>query len=144
VIVNDAPVKALTVEDVRAAIDRVRRSAPPIRASRLPRRGTVSAGSIAHVAFETTAALSRMPEGQRLAPAVVMEWLEIRFMSRWIALPAVATRRAVRAAIEHASAAALSTTRWSPPRHATTTTPCSPRIAEPPPPTPRSEFRPST
>ena len=51
---------------------------------------------IAHVAFETTAALSRMPEGHRLAPAVVMEWLEIRFRSRWLALPAVATRRALR------------------------------------------------
>jgi predicted nucleic acid-binding protein len=56
---------------------------------------------IAHVAFETTAALSRMPEGQRLAPAVVMEWLDIRFRSRWIALPAVATRRALRTAVEH-------------------------------------------
>jgi predicted nucleic acid-binding protein len=56
---------------------------------------------IAHVAFETTAALSRMPEGQRLAPAVVMEWLEIRFRSRWLALPAVATRRALRTAVEH-------------------------------------------
>jgi predicted nucleic acid-binding protein len=56
---------------------------------------------IAHVAVETTAALSRMPEGQRLAPAVVMEWLEIRFGSRWIALPAVATRRALRTAVGH-------------------------------------------
>jgi predicted nucleic acid-binding protein len=56
---------------------------------------------IAHVAFETTAALSRMPEAQRLAPAVVMEWLEIRFRSRWIALPAAATRRALRTAVEH-------------------------------------------
>jgi predicted nucleic acid-binding protein len=56
---------------------------------------------IAHVAFETTAALSRMPEGQRLAPAVVREWLEIRFSSRWIALPAVATRAALRTAVEH-------------------------------------------
>jgi predicted nucleic acid-binding protein len=55
---------------------------------------------IAHVAFETTAALSRMPEGQRLAPAVVMEWLEVRFRSRWIALPAGATRRALRTAVE--------------------------------------------
>jgi predicted nucleic acid-binding protein len=56
---------------------------------------------IAHVAVETTAALSRMPEGQRLAPAVVIEWLEIRFRSKWIALPAVATRRALRTAVEH-------------------------------------------
>jgi predicted nucleic acid-binding protein len=56
---------------------------------------------IAHVAFETTAALSRMPEGHRLAPAVVVEWLELRFRSRWIALPATATRRALRTAVSH-------------------------------------------
>jgi predicted nucleic acid-binding protein len=56
---------------------------------------------IAHVAFETTAALSRMPVGHRLAPAVVVEWLEVRFKSRWIALPAAATRRALRTAVEH-------------------------------------------
>jgi len=56
---------------------------------------------ISHVAFETTAALSRMPEGQRLAPAVVLEWLQLRFGSRWLALPAAATRRALRTAVEH-------------------------------------------
>lgn len=56
---------------------------------------------IAHVAFETTAALSRMPEGQRLAPAVVLEWLQVRFGSSWLALPAAATRRALRTAVEH-------------------------------------------
>jgi predicted nucleic acid-binding protein len=55
---------------------------------------------IAHVAFETTAALSRMPYGQRLAPAVVIEWLEHRFQNRWLALPAGAARRALRAATE--------------------------------------------
>lgn len=55
---------------------------------------------ISHVAFETTAALSRMPEGQRLAPAVVLEWLQLRFGSRWLALPAAATRSALRTAVD--------------------------------------------
>jgi predicted nucleic acid-binding protein len=59
-----------------------------------------TASLIAHVAFETTAAMSRMPDGQRLAPAVVLEWLERRFRARWLGLPAGATRRALRAAIE--------------------------------------------
>jgi len=56
---------------------------------------------IGHVAFETTAALSRMPEGQRLAPAVVLAWLERRFPHEWLVLPARATRRGLRAAVEH-------------------------------------------
>lgn len=56
---------------------------------------------IAHVAFETTAALSRMPEGQRLAPAVVLEWLERRFRGRWLGLPAVQARRSLRRAVDH-------------------------------------------
>jgi predicted nucleic acid-binding protein len=55
---------------------------------------------ISHVAFETTAALSRMPEGQRLAPAVVLEWLSLRFSSRWLALPAAAVRRILRTSAE--------------------------------------------
>lgn len=59
-----------------------------------------AASLISHVAFETTAALSRMPEGQRLAPDVVLEWLELRFGSRWLALPAAATRRALRTAVD--------------------------------------------
>lgn len=56
---------------------------------------------IAHVAFETTAALSRMPEGQRLAPAVVLEWLDRRFRTRWLALPAAQAQRSLRTAVEH-------------------------------------------
>lgn len=56
---------------------------------------------ISHVAFETTAALSRMPEGQRLAPAVVLEWLQLRFSSEWLALSGAVTRRALRRAVEH-------------------------------------------
>jgi len=59
-----------------------------------------AASLISHVALETTAALSRMPEGQRLAPDVVLEWLELRFGSRWLALPAAATRRALRTAVD--------------------------------------------
>jgi hypothetical protein len=37
------------------------------------------ASLIGHVAFETTAAMSRMPQGHRLAPPVVLAWLERRF-----------------------------------------------------------------
>jgi predicted nucleic acid-binding protein len=55
---------------------------------------------IAHVAFETTAALSRMPEGQRLAPAVVLEWLQRRFGTKWLALPAAAARRTLQIAVD--------------------------------------------
>ena len=56
---------------------------------------------IAHVAFETTAALSRMPQGQRLAPATVLEWLERRFPNEWLSLPATASRDALSTAIAH-------------------------------------------
>ena len=55
---------------------------------------------IAQVALETTAALSRMPEGQRLAPSVVLTWLERRFPARWLVLPAVATRRMLHTAVD--------------------------------------------
>jgi predicted nucleic acid-binding protein len=55
---------------------------------------------IAHVAFETTAALSRMPEGQRFSPAVVLSWLERRFPAAWLTLPAGATRRSLHGAVE--------------------------------------------
>jgi predicted nucleic acid-binding protein len=54
---------------------------------------------IGHVAYETTAAMSRMPEAQRIAPAVVLEWLEKRFQTRWLTLPAAATRGALRTAV---------------------------------------------
>jgi predicted nucleic acid-binding protein len=47
---------------------------------------------IAHVAYETTAALSRMPQGHRIAPAIVLEWLERRFESEWLTLPPTAER----------------------------------------------------
>jgi predicted nucleic acid-binding protein len=55
---------------------------------------------IAHVAFETTAALSRMPEGQRLSPAVVLKWLRRRFPTTWLTLPAAATQRGLRTAVD--------------------------------------------
>lgn len=54
---------------------------------------------IAHVAFETTAALSRMPEGKRVSPMVVLEWLERRFPLPWITLPAEAAHRVLRTAV---------------------------------------------
>jgi predicted nucleic acid-binding protein len=56
---------------------------------------------IAHVAYETTAAMSRMPEGQRVAPAVVLEWLERRFQARWLTLPPSAARRSLQTAIAY-------------------------------------------
>jgi predicted nucleic acid-binding protein len=56
---------------------------------------------IGHVAYETTAAMSRLPDRQRIAPAVVLEWLEQRFPARWLVLPAGATRRALHVAVQH-------------------------------------------
>jgi predicted nucleic acid-binding protein len=56
---------------------------------------------ISHVAYETTAAMSRMPDRQRIAPAVVLQWLEQRFPARWLVLPADAMRRALHVAVEH-------------------------------------------
>src|SRR6202034_4544468 len=38
----------------------------------------------AHVAFETTSALSRMPKGRRIAPAVVLTALERDFAAPWL------------------------------------------------------------
>jgi predicted nucleic acid-binding protein len=54
---------------------------------------------IAHVAYETTAALSRMPEGHRITPAVVVEWLQRRFQSEWLTLPAAAALDSLRNAV---------------------------------------------
>jgi predicted nucleic acid-binding protein len=55
---------------------------------------------IAHVAYETTAALSRMPEGHRVAPRIVIAWLERRFAGDWLSLPAGPARSALRTAVE--------------------------------------------
>lgn len=54
----------------------------------------------AHVAFETTSALSRMPEGRRIAPAVVLEALERGFSKSWLALDADAARDTLRRAVD--------------------------------------------
>jgi predicted nucleic acid-binding protein len=57
----------------------------------------------AHVAFETTSALSRMPKGRRIAPAVVLEALERGFTQPWLSLDGDghrdALQRAVRAGV---------------------------------------------
>lgn len=54
---------------------------------------------VAHVAFETTSALSRMPEGRRIAPSVVVEALTRRFPSTWLALDAARARSALERAV---------------------------------------------
>ena len=56
---------------------------------------------ITHVAYETTAALSRMPEQHRIAPAVVVEWLQRRFQREWLTLPPAAALDSLRTAVEH-------------------------------------------
>ncbi|MBS1868723.1 MAG: PIN domain-containing protein [Actinobacteria bacterium] len=56
-------------------------------------------GLIAHVALETTAVLSRMPEGHRIAPAVVIEALRQGFPARWLTLDGTRTRRALDSAV---------------------------------------------
>ena len=55
---------------------------------------------IAHVAFETTAALSRMPEGHRVAPEVVLDWLQRRFPHSWLALDGDESSAALAAAVQ--------------------------------------------
>ncbi len=58
------------------------------------------AALIVHVAFETTSALSWMPEGHRLAPAVVLDWLARRFPAAWLTLPTGPTRRGLWTAVD--------------------------------------------
>ncbi|MFI5009988.1 MAG: PIN domain-containing protein [Solirubrobacterales bacterium] len=68
-----------------------------------PARAAVVEGEVrlpAHVAFETTSALSRMPEGRRIAPAVVLEALERGFTQPWLAMDANGLRDALRRAVE--------------------------------------------
>jgi predicted nucleic acid-binding protein len=68
-----------------------------------PARDALLAGETrlpAHVAFETTSALSRMPEGQRIAPAVVLTALERAFEQPWLALAAKDQRAALRRAVD--------------------------------------------
>jgi predicted nucleic acid-binding protein len=54
----------------------------------------------AHVAFETTSALSRMPEGRRIAPAIVLEALERGFAQPWLSLDAGGLRDALHRAVQ--------------------------------------------
>ena len=58
---------------------------------------------VAHVGYEVTSTLSRMPEGSRISPAVVLEALQHRFSDGWLALDgselSLALRRAVDAGI---------------------------------------------
>jgi predicted nucleic acid-binding protein len=56
-------------------------------------------GLVAHVAIETTSALSRMPEGLRLAPTVVLEAITRRFPDAWLVLDAAHARRALEEAV---------------------------------------------
>jgi predicted nucleic acid-binding protein len=68
-----------------------------------PARAAVAEGEVrlpAHVAFETTSALSRMPEGRRIAPAVVLEALERGFAQPWLAMDTDGLRDALRRAVE--------------------------------------------
>ena len=68
-----------------------------------PARAALLASDVrlpAHVAFETTSALSRMPEGRRIAPAVVLEALELGFPQRWLTLKAADQRDALQRAIK--------------------------------------------
>lgn len=54
----------------------------------------------AHIAFETTSALSRMPEGHRIAPAVVLEALELGFPQPWFTLDTADQRDALQRAVK--------------------------------------------
>jgi predicted nucleic acid-binding protein len=57
-------------------------------------------GLPAHVAIETTSALSRMHQGQRIAPSVVLEALERAFPEMWLTLTAAEQRAALRRAVD--------------------------------------------
>jgi predicted nucleic acid-binding protein len=54
----------------------------------------------AHVAFETTSALSRMPEGRRISPTIVLEALQRGFPDPWLTLSAGDQRSCLRKAVE--------------------------------------------
>lgn len=55
---------------------------------------------IIHVAFETSSVLSRMPEGQRVRAAVVLDALEREFPEPWLALDHGGQRSCLRRAVE--------------------------------------------
>lgn len=56
-------------------------------------------GLVAHVGYETASALSRMPEGHRIAPEVVVDALERRFTGPWLYLDGQMSREALRGAV---------------------------------------------
>jgi toxin FitB len=57
-------------------------------------------GLIVHVAFETSSVLSRMPEGQRMEAAVVLDALEREFPEPWLVLDQLAQRSCLRRAVD--------------------------------------------
>ncbi len=62
--------------------------------------GASEVGLVVHVAYETTSALSRMPEGRRIGAGVVLEALEQRFSASWLTLDARQARVALRRAVD--------------------------------------------
>lgn len=61
---------------------------------------TMSSGRlIAHVAFETTSVLSRMPDGERISARVVHDALDRLFPDEWLQLDASGARRALATAV---------------------------------------------
>jgi predicted nucleic acid-binding protein len=78
-------------------------SLAPWHEAHQPARAALLAGDVrlpAHVAFETTSALSRMPEGRRIAPTVVLEALELGFRQPWLTLEAADQRDALQRAVK--------------------------------------------
>jgi len=53
---------------------------------------------IAHVGFETVSVLTRMPDGQRIDPAMVMTALGRTFSGPWLALDAAGQRSCLKRA----------------------------------------------
>lgn len=60
---------------------------------------TAEVALVAHVAYETTSALSRMPQGRRIGPQLVLEALQRRFSGDWVALDGTRARAALRRAV---------------------------------------------
>ena len=54
----------------------------------------------AHVALEVTSALSRMPDGRRIAAAVVFEALQRGFPEPWLAMDGDGLRKALQKAVD--------------------------------------------
>lgn len=54
---------------------------------------------VAHVAYESSSALSRMPAGHRIAAARVFEALDLNFPERWLTLDGARARSALQQAV---------------------------------------------